>query len=72
MATDTNPAAEQLVQELAELIHQAADDDIREMAQLLTTASDAQLFGDTEFRIRELTLRIARRAYQARLDQKKT
>lgn len=63
---------EALAQELAQAIHQAADDDILQIARMLVSADQRHLFGDTEFKIRSLVLKIAAKAYNAHLAEKKT
>ena len=65
---DQDVAAEQLAEELGVAI----EGELREMVQLLQAADPASLFGPTEFKIRDLALRIAAKAYQQRLAQKKT
>lgn len=63
---------EALAQELAQAIHQAAGDDILHIARLLVSADERHLFGNTEFKIRDLVLKIAAKAYNAHLAEKKT
>lgn len=60
-----------LADELARILEQEAQPELRAMADTLAGCDEHQLFGPTEFRIRDLTLRIARKAYDARLRQKK-
>jgi hypothetical protein len=60
--------AQQLAQELADL----AQDELLQVARTLVAASDDALFGDNEFKVRELVLRVAAKAYQQRLAPKKT
>jgi len=45
---------------------------LQEVADLLAAAPDEQLFGDTEFLVRDKILQLVARSYQARLAQKKT
>lgn len=59
-------------QELATAIARAAEDDILHIAQTLVSAGGAAVFGDTEFQVREAILRVAAKAYQQHLAQKKT
>jgi len=59
---------QQLARELGQLI----EDELLEMVRTLEQAEPACLFGQTEFKIRALALKIATTAYQQRLDQKKT
>ena len=59
---------QQLARELGQLI----EDELLEMVHTLEQADPASLFGPTEFKIRDLALQIAAKAYQQRLAQKKT
>ena len=65
---DQEVAEQALVAELTQL----AQEELREMVATLAQADPASLFGRTEFLIRDLGLKIAAKAYQQRLDQKKT
>jgi hypothetical protein len=58
--------------ELAQAIAEASEDELLEIARTLVGAEPAALFGATEFKIRDLALRIAAKAYERRLSQKKT
>ena len=60
--------ARQLDQEIAGL----AQDELLQMARTLVAANDASVFGDNEFKVRELALQVAAKAYQQRLARKKT
>ena len=59
-------------QELAAAITEAAEAELLEIARTLADAEPASLFGQTEFKIRELAHRIAAKAYEQRLAQKKS
>lgn len=65
---DPQATAQALVAEL----HQLVDEELQQMVETLQEAEPAALFGATEFTIRDLALKIAAKAYQQRLDQKKT
>ena len=67
-------SAEQEAQarELAEAIAAASEGELLEIAHTLLEAEPAALFGATEFKIRDLALRIAAKAYERRLAQKKS
>ena len=67
-AADQDVLNQQLAAELGELI----EAELLEMVQTLQDAEPATLFGATEFKVRDLALQIAKKAYQQRLDQKKT
>jgi hypothetical protein len=66
--TEQDVATQQLTAELSQLI----EDEVREMVRTLQNTQPATLFGQTEFKIRDLALQIAAKAYQQRLAQKKT
>ena len=72
MSAPLTDQQEVLVHELAQAIHQAADDDIRHIARMLLSADERHLFGNTEFKIRDAVLKIAAKAYNAHLAEKKT
>ena len=59
-------------QQLASELGQLIEGELREMVRTLAEADPASLFGPTEFKIRDLALQIAAKAYQQRLAQKKT
>jgi hypothetical protein len=70
---DSLPAPQEAqAQELAAAIAQAAQEDLLRIARDLVRCDDASLFGETEFRIRDAILRVAAKAYEQRLAQKKT
>jgi hypothetical protein len=66
------PAQEAQAQELAAALAQAAQEDLLHIARDLVRCDNASLFGATEFRIRDAILRVAAKAYEQRLAQKKT
>ncbi len=70
--TPLSPEREAEAQRLARAIRQAADDELLAIARALVATDEPTLFGDTEFRIRDLTHQIGAKAYQAFLAQKKT
>lgn len=59
-------------QTLAEAIHAATAADIDAIAGTLVATDDADLFGATEFKLRDLALKIAARALEQHLARKKT
>jgi hypothetical protein len=67
-------SAEQEAQakELAQAIAEVSQEELLEMARTLVAADPASLFGQTEFKVRDLALRIAAKAYERLLAQKKT
>jgi hypothetical protein len=66
------PEQEARAQELAQAIRQAAEDEILQIARTRAATDDPHRFGDTEFRIRDLALKIGAKAYAARLAEPKT
>ena len=60
------------VDDLARAIREAVDAEISELAANLATTDDAHIFGNNEFTIRALAHRIAAKAIEQRLAQKKT
>jgi nucleoid DNA-binding protein len=53
-------------------IHRAIDLEIAELARLLVSKSESDLFGLTEFQVRDLVLRVGVKAFQEHLHEKKT
>ncbi len=60
------------IDDLEEAIRQAVEDEIGELAANLANTEDAHLFGDNEFKIRAIALKIAAKAYEQHLTRKKT
>jgi hypothetical protein len=58
--------------ELAAAITEASEEGLLEMARTLVDADPASLFGQTECKVRASAHRIAAKAYQRRLAQKKS
>lgn len=58
--------------ELAAAIAEASLQELLDVADALLDAEPADLFGQTEFKVRDLALKIAAKAYEQRLAQKKT
>lgn len=67
-----SPDKQAEIDELEEAIRQAVEAEIGELAANLADADDAHLFGDNEFKIRAIALKIAAKAYQQHLTRKKT
>jgi hypothetical protein len=70
MSDPLPPELEQKAQELAARIHSRSADAILEMARRLVATTDATLFGDTEFALRDQALGIVADAYACHLPQK--
>lgn len=52
-------------------IRRAVEQEITELARLLVSKSEDELFGKTEFQVRELVLRIGAQAFAEHLREKK-
>ena len=70
--TSLTPEKEREAQELAARISRAVDDDILQLARLLVSKSEDQIFGQTEFEVRDIVHRVGAAALQTRLAEKKT
>jgi hypothetical protein len=66
------PEKETEIKDLAEAIREAVDAEINELASDLATTDDAHLFGQNEFKIRAIAHKIAAKAVEQHLAQKKT
>jgi hypothetical protein len=53
-------------------IRRAVEQEISELARLLVSKSENELFGQTEFQIRDLVLRVGAQAFEEHLRGKKT
>ncbi len=67
---DLTPEQQQRAQILAEEGLRAAQDEIRQMAELLASQPDGQLLGGTEFQIRDLVHGAAARMIQAEVEHR--
>ena len=70
--TPPSPKQRPDVQALAQAIREATAAEIEELARTLLDSDDAHLFGATEFTIRALAHKIAAKAFEQHLSQKKT
>jgi len=59
-------------QALAARLRQVVDDDLVEVARLLVGKSDREIFGETEFQLRDILLKAGAKALEEHLRQKKT
>jgi hypothetical protein len=50
----------------------AVEQEISDLARLLVSKSEDDLFGETEFQVRDLVLRFGAKAFEEHLRQKKT
>jgi len=72
ISASLSPEKQAEIDDLARAIREAVDSEISELAANLATTDDAQLFGDNEFKIRALAHKIAAKAIEQHLAQKKT
>ena len=70
MAEPLSPDLEQKAQELAARIRSRSEGSILAMARRLVATTDATLFGDTEFALRDQALGLVADAYSEHLPQK--
>jgi parvulin-like peptidyl-prolyl isomerase len=59
-------------QALAQRIHELAEQEFLDIARLLVSKPDCEIFGETEFQIRDIVLKAGAKALQEQLRQKKT
>jgi hypothetical protein len=71
-STPLSPAQADDARTLAQAIREAADTELDELARTLATTDEQHLFGDNEFRLRDLAHRIAAKALEQHLARKKT
>jgi hypothetical protein len=71
-STPLSPEQRAEAQALAQAIREAINTEIDDLARTLVTSDDAHLFGDNEFKLRDLAHKIAAKALEQHLAQKKT
>ena len=59
-------------QTLAQRLRELADEELVQMARLLVSKPEREIFGDTEFQLRDLLLKVGAKALEEHLRQKKT
>lgn len=72
MSSSLTAGQEAEAQALAAQLREATSDDILELARLLVSKPEQQIFGTTEFEVRDLVHRIGAKAFEAQLARKKT
>jgi len=72
MPEELTAAQEAEAQLLAQRLAQAAQDDLLQIARSLVGSDTGSLFGTTEFKVRDILLRVAATAYEQHLAEKKT
>ena len=71
LAAPSTPEKQAEIEDLAQVIREAVDAEIGELAANLATTDDAHLFGDNEFQLRARAHKIAAKAVEQHLAQKK-
>jgi F420-0:gamma-glutamyl ligase len=71
-AVSLTPEQELQARALAQRIRQAVEGDILQLARLLVSKPEEQIFGQTEFEVRDLVHRLGATALQTHLAGKKT
>ncbi len=66
-----SPDQAELSDRIYQSLRQAADADLRLLADLLASKPDRQLLGPTEFEVRDLAHRIGAKAFETALDERK-
>ena len=65
------PEQADCAERIYQTLRQAADSDLRGLAELLASKPDRQLLGQTEFEVRDLVHRIGAKAFETALDERK-
>jgi hypothetical protein len=65
------PEQADLAERIYQTLRQAADSDLRGLAELLATKPDRQLLGQTEFEVRDRVHQIGAKAFETALDERK-
>jgi hypothetical protein len=69
---DLSAEKEAEAQALAQRIREIADEEFVQIARLLVSKPEHEIFGDTEFEVRDILLRAGAKALEEHLRQKKT
>ncbi len=67
-----SPEKQAEIDDLERAIREAVEAEISELAANLAGTDDARLFGDNEFKVRAIALKIGAKAYEQHLTRKKT
>jgi hypothetical protein len=65
------PEQAELAERIYQTLKQAADSDLRGLAELLASKPDRELLGQTEFDVRDRVHRIGAKAFETALDERK-
>ena len=69
--TELTPEQQAEAQRIHAAMLQAAEADLRELAELLATKDDTNTFGATEFTVRDIVLRVGAKAVETALSGRK-
>jgi hypothetical protein len=72
LAIALSPEQEAEAKVLEAKIQQAVQKELGDLARLMVSKPDRELFGQTEFQVRDLVLRIGAKVFQEHLREKKT
>jgi hypothetical protein len=67
-----SPELEAKAQELLARLRPQTDEELLALCRLLVSKQDHELFGETEFEVRDIVHRLGAKAYTAHLAEKKT
>lgn len=68
---DLTPEQTAEAERIYQVLRAATDDEHRRLAELLASKSDSQIFGETEFEVRDIVHETGAKAFQAALDGRK-
>ncbi len=68
---DLTPEQAAEAERIYQALRAASDDDHRRLAELLASKSDPQIFGETEFEVRDIVHETGAKAIQAALEGRK-
>jgi hypothetical protein len=72
LAATLSPEQEAEAKILEAKIQKAIQTEIADLARLMVSKSDRELFGQTEFQVRDLVLRVGAKVFEEHLREKKT
>ena len=67
---ELTPEQEAEAQRIEQILREATQGDIRQLARLLASKSDRELFGQTEYQVRDLVHGIGAKALQATANER--
>jgi hypothetical protein len=67
---ELTPEQEAEAQRIEHILREAANDDIRQLARLLASKRDHELFGQTEYQVRDIVHGLGAKALQAAANER--